>query len=563
MSGAPTPLTPAEARASRDAQVASVARPLLAVTALLLVGFTIATPFVTPYPQSIPIALSEALLALVFMGATWGLRRPGAERFVHAIFGALTFSALANVMFSYYATGNALLTTGVVLLVVGAGVIALSWPWMIAIAFTYTAGWLVVLYPSVPFEQWQQVLFALIATDMVALMAHAARYRTHLKLEALRRHEARQRSELEEGLRALREVEARLRSVVGSAPVILLATDATGRVTLAEGRELVARGWDRAQIVGRQAQEMLAVLPEERERLLLALQGQAASGMTERDGRWFETFWTPASAEDGSPEGAIAVAIDVTERVRAEETTRKAEERERAIERLEEMDRFKTDILNTASHELNTPLTPIKLQMHLLKRSASTMDPQQQKAISLLDRNVERLAMLVSDIMDVARLQGGQLRMAPADVDLAELTRDAGASYEDVAAEKAIKLVVDAPASIPLRADPKRVLQVLFNLIGNAMKFTPEGGTITLSARADGKVATIAVRDTGPGLTGEQIARLFRPFSQVHDPSRTSYGGTGLGLYISRGIAQQHAGELSCESDGPGKGTTFTLTLPV
>jgi signal transduction histidine kinase len=143
-----------------------------------------------------------------------------------------------------------------------------------------------------------------------------------------------------------------------------------------------------------------------------------------------------------------------------------------------------------------------------------------------------------------------------------ELAREAGASYEAVAEAKRIALHVHADDGLRVRADPKRILQVLFNLLGNAMKFTPEGGRIDVDAHTvDGHVE-VSVKDTGPGLTQEQISRLFLPFSQVHDTEHTTFGGTGLGLYISRGIAEQHAGTLSCESAGPGQGSRFTFALP-
>lgn len=564
MTDAPDRLTPEEVKASCDAQVARTARPLMLVTAGLLAVFTLVTPFVTPFPASVPIAVGQAVLACAFYGAYLALRSGGrAVRFVHPMFGLLTFGALGSIVVTYAQTGSTLLTSGVVILIVAAGVIALSWPWVIAIVTIYSFGWIATLLIFETPPLWTQIVFTIAAADMLAIMAHAARYRTHLDLEALHRHDARQRSELLESLGALRTTEARLRSVVRAAPVILLATDLTGRVTVAEGSGLVARGWDKVELVGLQAREMLSILPEEVARMENALGGEASSGVTQHEGRSYETIWSPTFEADGSLGGAICVATDVTDRMNADAEARRAEARESDIAKLLEMDRFKTRILNTASHELNTPLTPIKLQMYLLKASFTGMDAKQKRAVDVIERNVDRLASLVADIMDVARLQEGQLRLVPVEARMDEVVREAGASYEAVAQSKSIELVIEPGKPLTMHVDPKRILQIMFNLLGNAMKFTPNGGRVEVVAQTMGEHLELSVRDTGPGLTQEQIGRLFHPFSQVHDMNRTTFGGTGLGLYISRGIAVQHGGDLRCESDGLGKGTAFILRIPL
>lgn len=242
---------------------------------------------------------------------------------------------------------------------------------------------------------------------------------------------------------------------------------------------------------------------------------------------------------------------------------RKDAERARLeVARLVEVNALKTQLLNMASHELNTPIAALRLQLHMLKLGGEEKEPRKAKALTLLDRNVERLATLVKDVLDVAKMQSGQLKVRQADMDLAPVLEEAAELYAHSYLEKGVDLVVEAPETW-VHADAQRLTQVLVNLLSNALKFTPSGGRVALRATVHGGEVTVAVADTGSGLAQEQIARLFQPFSQVHDQSIESKGGTGLGLHISRGIMEQHGGRIWCSSDGPGQGTTFAFALPV
>lgn len=234
-----------------------------------------------------------------------------------------------------------------------------------------------------------------------------------------------------------------------------------------------------------------------------------------------------------------------------------------ANERLTELDKLKTQLLNTASHELNTPLTPIKLQVHLLRAgSLGDLSERQRRSVEVVGRNVDRLAVLVGDMLDVARLQSGRLVVRRRPIDLNEVVRETYDVFADPAEQQHIRLALDLDDRLPARADAHRITQVLYNLLSNAIKFTPEGGTIRVEGRTDGKEVTLRVIDSGAGLTRVQQERLFRPFSQVHDLETSDKGGTGLGLYICRGIIEQHKGRIWAQSDGPGTGSVFAFSLP-
>lgn len=235
-----------------------------------------------------------------------------------------------------------------------------------------------------------------------------------------------------------------------------------------------------------------------------------------------------------------------------------------AHEDLKELDRLKTQLLNTASHELNTPLTPLKLQIHLLKAANyGDLNEKQRKAVNILERNVDRLVLLVQDMLDVARLQSGRLAVHMEPLDLATVVSESTEAFHESAKQTGVELIVRVNAPLRVRADGKRLTQVLFNLLTNALKFTPPGGKVVVEAVANGPTASVAVRDTGVGMTTEQISRLFQPFSQVHDTMQRTRAGTGLGLYISKGIVELHGGRIWCESAGPSMGSTFAFTVPL
>lgn len=230
------------------------------------------------------------------------------------------------------------------------------------------------------------------------------------------------------------------------------------------------------------------------------------------------------------------------------------------LERLQEVDRFKTDFINTAAHELNTPLTPLLLQVHLLRKHT----PQESagaRSVDVLERNLTRLSQLVQDMLDVARLQSGRLRLEPSETDLAKLMRETLETFQHQASDRGVTLRLETGGDLLANVDGRRIGQVLYNLVSNAIKFTPAGGQVTLAGTRAGNELLLQVRDTGIGMTDEQMVQLFQPFSRLHRDQVDS-PGTGLGLYISRGLVEGHGGTLESRSEGPGLGTVFSMRIP-
>jgi signal transduction histidine kinase len=228
------------------------------------------------------------------------------------------------------------------------------------------------------------------------------------------------------------------------------------------------------------------------------------------------------------------------------------------------MNEFKTRFLNTAAHELNTPLTPIKLQLHLLRTEAKgTLAPEQARAVVLIERNIDRLGRLVGDLLEASRLQAGKLGIEHKPVDVNLVAREAIESFNEPARRAGVELKLhEGPAAIVL-GDDKRLTQVLYNLLSNAVKFTEEGGRIDIDTATSRGSAVVRVSDTGVGIPSLDMKRLFQPFSQVPDPDGKPRPGTGLGLYVSKGIVELHAGRIWCESAGKGQGASFAFEIPL
>lgn len=230
---------------------------------------------------------------------------------------------------------------------------------------------------------------------------------------------------------------------------------------------------------------------------------------------------------------------------------------------LKEM-RHKEELLqfvNNAAHDLANPLTPIRLQLDMLSQAAEERaDASQRKALEIVERNVDQMEFLIRDLRDASKLQAGRLRLEREPFDLARLVHEVAESHVQRALNAGLRWNVKAEDSLPVEGDKSHLTRVLTNLITNALKFTAAGG-IEIRAGAEGDEALVLVRDTGPGLSAEERARLFKPFSQLAAGVKAE--GTGLGLFISKGIVEAHGGRIGCESEGPGTGSAFWFSIPL
>ena len=235
---------------------------------------------------------------------------------------------------------------------------------------------------------------------------------------------------------------------------------------------------------------------------------------------------------------------------------------EKEMEKLREVDRLKSDFVSHVSHELRTPLTAIKGSIdNMLDGLTGDLNEKQARYLQRMKGNTEHLVRLIEDILDLSRIEAGQIALNPKPLQLARLIAEVCDSLRPLAAGRKIELTAATPADLGLTADRDRLTQVLLNLAGNALKFTPEGGRVSVSAEPSGASVRIAVRDTGPGIDPRETAQIFQRFFRGSTAARERAEGTGLGLAIAKSLVELHGGTIAVESV-LGAGTTFTVDLP-
>ena len=230
----------------------------------------------------------------------------------------------------------------------------------------------------------------------------------------------------------------------------------------------------------------------------------------------------------------------------------------RLYEESQQAVRAREEVLAIVSHDLRNPLNAITLAVSLLLQLPLTSEDREQ--IEIVDLSAKRMSRLIQDLLDVTRLEGGKrLPIEPERIDVAAMLREANELFKAQATAKSIAIEVDPDDVPPIVADHHRLMQVLSNLIGNSLKFTPVGGTIFLGAERENDHVRFTVADTGPGIPPEHLDDIFNPYWQA---KRTARLGAGLGLPIAKGIVESHGGTISVESE-VGKGTTFHFTMPL
>jgi signal transduction histidine kinase len=236
-------------------------------------------------------------------------------------------------------------------------------------------------------------------------------------------------------------------------------------------------------------------------------------------------------------------------RVRLMEDEREAKEKAEAAVRVRD------ETLGIVSHDLRNPLTTIALSVEMLADAPAEEQLEHVETIRTAAKTMQRL---IQDLLDVARVEAGGLSIQPAPLDPAELVRTAYDAQAPIAETKRVRLTCEIREMPPINADRDRLLQVFGNLIGNALKFTPPGGTVTVRGFARSGSVVFQVQDTGPGIPESDLKQVFRPYWQA---KKTAHMGAGLGLAIVRGIMTAHGGTATAEN-APGGGALFTLTLP-
>jgi PAS domain S-box-containing protein len=272
--------------------------------------------------------------------------------------------------------------------------------------------------------------------------------------------------------------------------------------------------------------------------------------------RWVRDRGFPVRNENGEIFRFAGISEDITARKQAEEERSKRLEEEAAH-------RTKDEFLATVAHELRTPLTAILGWTQLLNRK--TLDESTTAhALGIIDRNTQLQAQLIEDLLDASRMSSGRMSVHMRKTDMRQVIEAALDTVRLSAEHKCVRLNAELDPEIgPVIADPDRLQQVVWNLLTNAVKFTPPGGTVELTLTQHDLELEIAVKDSGQGISTEFLPHLFERFSQAESPQGRRHRGLGLGLAIVRHIVDLHSGKVFARSDGPGRGSTFIIRLPL
>lgn len=364
----------------------------------------------------------------------------------------------------------------------------------------------------------------------------------------------------------LRRSEQRFRAIYDQAQSGIVLLDAQGRFADANPAMLRLLGRRGDELVG---QPLAAFVPAGwQERVAAGMSGMQEPGQPWRgefpllhaSGRPVHLEWSVSTHAE--PGVRIAVAIDVSERHELEERRLEVLEREQAArQQAERHSRTQDDFIAVLSHELRTPLNAIIGWVHILKRRGALAGAE--KGLEAIERNVKTQARIISDILDVSRINSGKLRLAREWVDPADIIDSAIEALAGNIAEKKIQLEVDVEGAHE-RAwlDPARFQQIFWNLMTNAVKFSREGGRVSVRLRRSGGRLALEVQDAGQGIAPDFLPHLFDRFTQGDSPGNRRHGGLGLGLSIVKQLVDLHGGTVDAASPGIGQGATMHVELP-
>jgi PAS domain S-box-containing protein len=351
------------------------------------------------------------------------------------------------------------------------------------------------------------------------------------------------------------ELAARLAAIVASSDDAIVSKNLDGVIqTWNAGAERMF-GFTADEAVGR---HISIIIPEDR------LHEEAEVLRRVRAGEGVDHFETVRRRKDGS---FLDISLTVSpirhgsEIIGASKIARDITEQRRLRKEAEEASRMKDEFLAMLSHELRTPLNTVVGYAAMLRKGVME-ETQRAKAVDVIHRNAQTLTRLVGDLLDTSRIVTGQIRLDFRDCNLSALAHEAAENIRPSTDAKGILLEAAIEPGVAIRGDRDRLRQVMWNLLTNAVKFTPSGGRIEVRLSAEPAEARFVVRDTGIGLTAEALPYIFQRFWQGEAGRSREHSGLGLGLALSRHFVDLHGGRIGARSAGPGKGTEIWVELP-
>ena len=386
---------------------------------------------------------------------------------------------------------------------------------------------------------------------------------------------------VEERTKELETSEEKYRSLVESTEDSIYLVDGGCRYLFINDNHLSRIGLPVENVIGRTYGELHSIEDEKEfaekvEEVFETGKSVQHEHRSRRDNRYFLRTLSSVKDSEGRTTAVTVISKDITEHKRAEEERErllkeleaKNIELEKAMEHmadLEEVTRMKTEFLSITSHELKTPLTPLKAQLQMLQEGyLGQLNEKEEKSIDVCLRNLTRLDNLVADIMDISRIEAGRIKMIFKSMSINDVVKEAIKMQEPFAKDKNIKIsakLADLPTII---GDAERLRQAIGNLINNAIKFSKKSGKVTIETKRSDSNENIqfGITDYGVGISKEDQKKLFKPFSQIDTSIGREHAGTGLGLAITKGIIHAHNGRVWLESEF-GKGTTIHFVIPI
>jgi PAS domain S-box-containing protein len=351
----------------------------------------------------------------------------------------------------------------------------------------------------------------------------------------------------------------------------VIVVDLEGAVRVVNRAALELLGYGKADLLGKDLRAVLP-LPAAMDDVVPAGGRAAFREMVwqGRDGQRHEVSVSAsqlADDRDGTPLGTVYVAHDITERKQAEERLRSySAELRTANKKLEGLDKLKSGFVSTVSHELRTPLTSIKAFVELILLKPSMSSERTRKLLRIINDESDRLGRLISELLDLSRIEAGTMTWRSELVSLNDVIQSSVDGILPLARNKGLHLTTKIEKSLPsVNGTRDRLVQVVTNLLSIAVKFTPEGGTITIEAHQEAGSCpqlVVAVSDSGAGILAEDIELIFDKFHRSSNELTARTEGTGLGLTIVRQIIEHHGGRIWAASTY-GAGSTFSFTIPL
>jgi PAS domain S-box-containing protein len=341
-------------------------------------------------------------------------------------------------------------------------------------------------------------------------------------------------------------------AILDTAPSLIMVLDAQGHVVRFNRACEELSGVSMSEVAGMPTWDLPFILDEDRAEIRDNMPRLAASvEPTKLDRTWIgrnggrhTIAWTIMAlrAQSGATTYLIGLGADVT--------------------MARELERLKSQFISMVSHELRTPLTSIRASMQLLIAEEMTGNEDADQLVRVALSNADRLIRIVNDILDMSKIEAGEMMVSPKRTRLAPIIEDSVRSVEAFARDSGVTISHTADGIAEVIADPDRTIQVLINLLSNAVKHSPTGTRVEVTAAREGPMAAIAVRDHGPGIPSHKVDFIFEPFTQLDGSDTRRIAGTGLGLTIARALAEKQGGGIRVSSR-EGEGATFTLTMPL